>query len=129
MNTSIFFENGDVGGHLMDEKDLLEFLTFIAEEDAQIGTIIGYFVNELGYDVNILKNIVNYGVKMDVLQVIENDENFKDYIVVKVNELNEIDWYSSNVRNEIYFKNFDYYRNKLLVSNPKIPDEFRCFIK
>lgn len=113
----------------MDEKDLLEFLTYIAEEDAQIGTIIVFFINQLGYDVNILKNIVNYGVKMDVLQVVEHDENFKDFIVVKGNELNEIDWSISNVRNEIYFKDFDYYRKKLFVSNPKIPNEFRGFIK
>lgn len=113
----------------MDEKDLLEFLILIAEEDAQIGIIIGFFTNQLGYDVNILKKIVNYGVKMNVLQVIENDEDFKDYIVVKGNELNKIDWSTSNIRNEIYFKDFDYYRNKLFVSNPKIPNEFRCFIK
>jgi hypothetical protein len=111
----------------MDEKDLLEFFTFIAEEDAQIGTIIGFFTNQLGYDVNILKNIVDYGVKMDVLQVIENDKDFKN--VVKDNDLNEIDWSTSNVRNEIYFKDFDYYRKKLFVSNPKIPNVFRGFIK
>ncbi|MGJ7912578.1 hypothetical protein [Neobacillus sp. LXY-1] len=113
----------------MNEKDLLEFFTFIAEEDAQIGTIIGFFTNQLGYDVNILKNIVNYGVKIDVLQVIENDEDFKDYLEVKGNKLNEINWSTSNVRNEIYFKDFDYYKKKLFISNPKIPNEFRCFIK
>lgn len=113
----------------MDEKDLLEFLTFIAEEDAQIGTLTGYFTNQLGYDVNILKNIVNYGVKMDVFQVIENHKDFKDYIVVKGNDLSEIDWSTSNVRNEIYFKDFDYYRRKLFVANPKIPNEFSRFIK
>jgi hypothetical protein len=121
--------NSDVGGYFLNEKNLLEFLRFIAEEDAQIGTIIGFFTNQLGYDVNILKKIVNYGVKIDVLQVIENDEDFKNYIVVKDNELNEIDWSTSNVRNEIYFKDFDYYRKKLFASNPKIPNELRGFIK
>lgn len=113
----------------MDEKDLLEFLTFIAEEDAQIGSIIGFFTIQLGYDLKILKNIINYGVKIDILKVIENDEDFKDYNVVLGNKLNEIDWSTSNVRNEIYFKDFDNYRKKLFVSNPKIPNEFRDFIK
>jgi hypothetical protein len=110
----------------MNENDLLEFLIFIAEEDAKISTIIGFFTNQLGYEVNTLKNIVDYGVKMNILQVVENDEEF---IVIKGNELNKIDWSISNVRHEIYYKNFDDYRKKLFVSNPKIPNEFRGFIK
>jgi hypothetical protein len=64
---------------------------------------------------------------MDVLQVIENDKDFKN--VIKDNELNEIDWSTSNDRNEIYFKDFDFYRKKLFVNNPKIPNDFRGFIK
>jgi hypothetical protein len=111
----------------MNEKDLLEFLIFIAEEDAQISTIIGFFTNQLGYDVNFLKSIVYYGVKLDILQVIEN-KDFENYEFVKVNEFNEIDWSISNVSHEIYFNDFDYYRKKLFVADPKIPNEFRCFI-
>jgi len=111
----------------MNEKDLLEFLIFIAEEDAQISTIIGFFTNQLGYNVNTIKNIVDYGVKMNILQVIENDKDFEHYIVVS--ELSEIDWSISNVRHEIYFSDFEYYRKKLFVPNPKIPSEFRGFIK
>jgi hypothetical protein len=117
------------GVYFMNEKDLLELLIFIAEEDAQISTIVGFFTNQLGYDVKILKNIVDYGAKMDILQVVKNDEYFKNYIVVKGNELNEIDWSISNVSHEIYYKDFDYFRKKLFVSNPKIPNEFRGFIK
>ncbi|WLD94438.1 hypothetical protein [Alkalihalobacillus sp. AL-G] len=113
----------------MDEKDLLEFLMFIAEEDAQISTIIGFFTNQKGYDVNTIKNIVDYGVKKNILQVIENDEDLENYIVLKGIELSEIDWSTSNVRHEIHYNDFEFYRKKLFVSNPKIPHEFRCFIK
>jgi hypothetical protein len=113
----------------MNEKDLLEFLIFIAEEDAQISTIIRFFSNQLGHDVNTIKKIVEYGVKMNILQVIENDDDFKHYNVVKVSELNGIDWSISNVKNEIYYKDFDLYKKKLFVSNPKVPHEFKCFIE
>ncbi|MBT2640078.1 hypothetical protein [Bacillus sp. ISL-39] len=113
----------------MNEKDLLEFLTFIAEEDAQISTIVRFFINQLGYDENTLKSIVDFGVKMDILQVIKNDEDFEDHIVITGNDLNEVDWSSSNVSHEIYYKDFDYYKKELFVSNPKIPNEFRSFIK
>ncbi|MBM6616324.1 hypothetical protein [Bacillus suaedaesalsae] len=113
----------------MNENDLLEFLIYIAEEDAQISTIVGFFANQLGYEVNTLKSIVDYGVKIDILQVIKNDEDSENYIVLKGNELNEIDWSTSNVCNEIFYKDFGFYRKKLFVSNPSIPDEFRGFIK
>jgi hypothetical protein len=113
----------------MNEKDLLEFLTFIAEEDAKISTIVGFFINQLGYDVNTLKRIVDYGVKMDIIQVIKNDEDNDNCRVVEGNELNEIDMSISNVIHEIWFKDFGYYRKKLFVANPKIPNEFRGFIK
>jgi hypothetical protein len=112
----------------VNERDLLEFLTFITEEDAQISTVFGFFT-KLGYDVNTLKGIVDYGVKMDILQVIKYDEDYENYVLVKGNDLNEVDWSISNVSHEIYFKNFDYYRKELFVSNPKIPNEFRDFIK
>jgi hypothetical protein len=114
-------------GVFMKEKDLLEFLMFIAEEDAQISTIISFFSSQLGYDVNLLKSIIYYGVKMDILQVIENIDCDK-YEFVKVNELNEIDWSISNVGHEIFFNDFEYYRKQLFVDNPKIPNEFICFI-
>jgi hypothetical protein len=113
----------------MDEKDLLEFLMFIAEEDAQISTIVGFFTNQLGYDVNTIKKIVHYGVKMNILQVIENEQDLENYTVVKSMDLSKIDWSTSNVRNEIHYNDFEYYRKKLFVSNPKIPHEFMCFIK
>ncbi|MFD2444174.1 hypothetical protein ACFSO7_09320 [Bacillus sp. CGMCC 1.16607] len=113
----------------MNEKDLLEFLLFIAEEDAQIGNIINFFTNQLGYDLNTIKDIVDYGVKMNIFQVIENDEDFVNYRMVKPNELIKIDWSISNFKHEIYYSDFEYYRKKLFDSNPKIPNEFRCFIK
>lgn len=113
----------------MNEKDLLKFLIFIAEEDAQISTIIAFFTNQLGYDVNTLKSIVDNGCRMDILQVIKNDEDFENYVEVKGSDLNEVDWSISNVSHEIYFKNFDYYRKELFVANPKIPNEFREFVK
>jgi hypothetical protein len=113
----------------MKEKDLLQFLTFIAEEDAQISTIVGFFTNQLGYDVNIIKKIVNHGVKMNILQVIDNDQDLKNCTVLQSMDLSEIDWSTSNVKNEIHYNDFEYYRKKLFVSNPKIPDEFMCFIK
>lgn len=113
----------------MKEKDLLQFLTFIAEEDAIISTIVGFFTNQLGYDVNIIKKIVNYGVKMNILQVIDNDQDLENCIGQQSVNLNEIDWSTSNVKNEIHYNNFDYYRKKLFASNPKIPHEFMCFIK
>jgi hypothetical protein len=112
----------------MNEKDLLEFLILIAEEDAQISTIIGFFTNQLGYDVNFLKSIVDFGMKMNILQVIENKDS-ENYELVKVNELSKIDWSISNVKHEIYFYDFDYYRKKLFDSQPTIPNEFRSFIK
>ncbi|MBM7571332.1 DUF4926 domain-containing protein [Aquibacillus albus] len=129
--------SGEVSGEFLEvvyrcsmrEKDLFEFLIFIAEEDAQISTIVDFFTNQLGYEVNVLKNIVDYGVKMDILKVIKNDEDNENCMVVEGNELNEIDWSISNVIHEIWFKNFDYYRKKLFVSNPEIPKEFRGFIK
>lgn len=113
----------------MKEKDLLQFLTFIAEEDAQISTIVGFFTNQLGYDVNIMKKIVNYGVKMNILQVIDNDQDLENCTGLQSMDLNEIEWSTSNVKNEIHYKDFDYYRKKLFVSNPKIPHEFMYFIK
>ena len=115
----------------MKEKDLLQFLTFIAEEDAQISTIVGFFTNQLGYDVNIIKKIVNYGVKMNILQVIDNDQDqdLENCFGLQSMDLSEIDWSTSNVKNEIHYNDFDYYRKKLFVSNPKIPHEFMCFTK
>jgi len=106
----------------MKEKDLLQFLTFIAEEDAQISTIVGFFTNQLGYDVNLIKKIVNQGVKLNILQVIDSDQNLKM-------DLSEIDWSTSNVKNEIHYNDFEYYRKELFVSNPKVPHAFTCFIK
>jgi len=87
-----------------------------------------FFTNKLGYDVITIKNIVDYGVKMNILKVVENDKDFESSIVVKSDELNEIDWSISNNRYEIYYNDFDYFRKKLFVSNPKIPHEFKCFI-
>lgn len=113
----------------MNEKDLLEFLIFIAEEDAQISTIIRFFNNQLGYEVNTLKHIVEHGVKMDIFQVVENDEGFENYTIVKGSEISEMDWSISNVSHEIYYKDIEYYRKQLLDSNSKIPNEFRGFIK
>ncbi len=113
----------------MKEKDLLQFLTFIAEEDAQISTIVGFFIKQLGYDMNIIKKIVNYGLKMNIFQVIDNDQDLENYIALESMDLSKIDWSISNVRNEIHFIDFDYYRKKLFDPNPKIPYEFMCFIK
>lgn len=106
----------------MKEKDLLQFLTFIAEEDAQISTIVGFFTNQLGYDINVIKKIVNHGVKMNVLQVIDNDQNF-------MIDLSEIDWSTSNVKHEIHYNDFECFRKKLFVSKPKVPNAFMCFIE
>ncbi|WP_226535923.1 hypothetical protein [Fictibacillus halophilus] len=113
----------------MKEKDLLEFLTSIAEEDAQISTIVGFFTNQLGYEVNVIKEIVNYGVKNDILHVIDNEQVHENCISVQIVDLSEIDWSISNVKNEIYYNDFDYYREKLFVSDPKVPQEFMRFIK
>jgi len=110
----------------MNEKYLLEFLIYIAEEDAQISTITVFFINQLGYEVNTIKDIVEYGVNNNILRIIENDEDFEKNTEIKVSE---IDWSISNVRQEIYYNDIEYYRGKLLDTNPKIPDEFRCFIK
>ncbi|MDO7908916.1 hypothetical protein Q5741_21305 [Paenibacillus sp. JX-17] len=112
----------------MNKKDLLQFLTFIAEEDAQISTIVSFFTNQLGYDINIIKKIVNYGVQMNILQVIENEDEHKNINFLQSKELGEIDWSVSNVKNEIYYTDFEYFREKLFTSNPKIPHEFMCFI-
>lgn len=108
----------------MREKDLLQFLTFIAEEDAQISTIVGFFINQLGYDVKSINQIVNHGVTMNIFQVIDNDQDFGNGI-----GLSEIDWSTSNVKHEIHYNDSEDYRKKLFVANPKVPREFMCFIK
>jgi hypothetical protein len=113
----------------MKEKDLLQFLIFIAEEDAQISTIVGFFTNQLGYDVNIIKKIVKHGVQNNVLKVINNDQDIENTIGLQSMVLSEIDWSTSNVNNEIHYNDFDDYRKRLFVSNPKIPHEFKSFIE
>lgn len=67
----------------MREKDLLQFLTFIAEEDAQISTIVGFFINQLGYDVKSINQIVNHGVTINIFQVIDNDQDFGNGIGIQ----------------------------------------------
>ncbi|MNT41415.1 hypothetical protein D3C72_1777750 [compost metagenome] len=66
---------------------------------------------------------------MNILQVIDNEHELKKCIGLQSVDLTEIDWSTSNVKNEIYFIDFDYYRKILFVSNPKIPHEFMCFTK
>ncbi|KML33310.1 hypothetical protein [Rossellomorea marisflavi] len=111
----------------MKEKDLLQLLTFIAEEDAQISTIVVFFINQLGYDVKSINQIVNHGVTMNIFQVIDNDQDFGNGIGIQ--SLSEIDWSTSNVKNEIHYNDSEDYRKKLFVANPKVPREFTCFIK
>ena len=112
----------------MKEEDLLKFLIFIAEEDAQISTIINFFINTLGYDVTTIKKIVNYGVNNNIFKLVKNDENFKNYTMLKSDEIERIDWSTSNNINEIYYNDYDYYRKELFVSHPQIPLEFKQFI-
>ncbi|MHC8520819.1 hypothetical protein ACPJHQ_05315 [Rossellomorea sp. H39__3] len=111
----------------MKEKDLLQLLMFIAEEDAQISTIVGFFINQLGYDVKSINQIVNHGVTMNIFQVIDNDQDFGNRIGIQ--SLSEIDWSTSNVKQEIHYNDSEDYRKKLFVANPKVPHEFTCFIK
>ncbi len=112
----------------MKEEDLLKFLIFIAEEDAQISTIINFFINTLGYEVNTIKRIVNYGIDEKILIIVKNGENYRNYKVLKDNEIKKIDWSSSNNLHEIYYNDFDYYREKLFVPHPQVPMEFKQFI-
>jgi|LSQX01.1.fsa_nt_gb hypothetical protein len=112
----------------MKEKDLLQFLIFIAEEDAQISTIVNFFINKLGYDVTALKSIVKYGIDKNILIVVESGNSNKECNVMKVDGIESIDWSTSNNINEIYYCDFNYYRKKLFVSHPQVPTEFKQFI-
>lgn len=112
----------------MKEEDLLKFLIFIAEEDAQISTIINFFIDKLGYDVTTIKIIVIYGVNNNIFKLVKNDENLKNYTILKSDEIEKIDWSISNTINEIYYNDYDYYRKELFVSQPQIPMEFKQFI-
>lgn len=112
----------------MKEEDLLKFLIFIAEEDAQISTIVNFFVNILGYELTTIQDIVNYGIDKNILIVVENDKNYRNYNVLKGDDINKIEWSISNNLNEIFYIDFDYFREKLFVSRPQIPMEFEQFI-
>ena len=112
----------------MKEEDLLRFLIFIAEEDAQISTMVNFFINSLNYDVTTIKKVVNYGVNNNIFKLVKNDQKFKNYTMLSKDEVESIDWSTSNDINEIYFNDFDYYRNELFVSLPQIPLEFKQFI-
>ncbi len=112
----------------MREEDLLKFLIFIAEEDAQISTIVNFFVNTLGYELSTVKEIVNYGIDKNIFVMVENDVNFKNLNVLKGDDINKVDWSTSNNINEIFYIDFDNFRRKLFVSHPRIPMEFERFI-
>ena len=112
----------------MKEEDLLKFLIFIAEEDAQISTIVSFFINTLGYKETTIKNIVNYGIDKNILIMVEGGVNDKSYKELKGNDIKKVDWSTSNNLNEIFYNNFEYYREKLFVSNPQVPMEFKQFI-
>ncbi|KGE18410.1 hypothetical protein [Paenibacillus wynnii] len=100
-----------------NKDDLLNFLRFIAEEDAQISTIINFFSNNLNYNVDDIKNIVNYGIRKNIFKVVKNDHNFKEVIELDTEDLIEVEWSTSNSIHEIYYNDFDYYRGILLISN------------
>lgn len=106
----------------MKEIDLLQLLTFIAEEDGQISTVTNFFSKNLGYEVLELKNIIQYGVENNIFKIVEYNKEIDK--MIDVDELSKIDWSISNSEQEIYFNDFEHYRNVLFVSNPKLPKEF-----
>lgn len=64
---------------------------------------------------------------MNILRAIDNDQDLDNCTGLQDVVLNEIDWSTSNVKNELDYN--DYYRKKLFVSKPEISHEFMCFIK
>jgi isopentenyldiphosphate isomerase len=112
----------------MKESDLLKLLIFIAEEDAQISTIINFFSNNLGYKVVDIKNIIEYGVGKSVFKIVEHDKDFERMMEVNDDEISKIDWSTSNSIQEIYFNDFEHYRKLLFVLQPQLPQEFSSLI-
>jgi hypothetical protein len=112
----------------MREEDLLEFLIFIAEEDAQISSIVNFFINTLDYELTTIKKIINYGIDKKIFIIVENGEEHKGYKVLNENDIKNVDWSTLNNLNEIYYCDFDYYRDILFSSCPQISMEFKQFV-
>ena len=104
----------------MKTEDLKEFLLSIAEEDAIISRLYGFFSVRKGYSVQILEEIIQHGIKIgrfEMVTVQTGETTHKD-----------IEWKIDNISQEIVFSDRNFPVMTLFNKSDEIPDEFKQFI-
>lgn len=100
----------------MKRNDLIELLTFVAEEDAQVSNIYKVFITEFGYTVKDLDAIFSYALKNKIM------------VIESKNQGNTISWHIKNSDQEFVFIDFAKFQKQLFTSKPIIDDAFKKFI-
>lgn len=104
----------------MKTEDLKELLLSIAEEDAIISRLYGFFSVRKGYSVQILEEIIQHGIKIGWFEI----------VIVQTGEIThkDIEWKLDNVSQEIIFSDTNFSVMALFNKSNDIPDEFKQFI-
>ena len=104
----------------MKEEDLIELLTSILEEDANVSRLYTNFYKHLNYPLELLVSIINFGLEEGFFQVVDTESN--DTIIESIN------WQADNIEQEILMCDENQFMNNLFNNKPSVPEEFQQFI-
>ena len=104
----------------MKKDHLIELLCSAIEGDGIISIVFHFFHITLGYSLDELNEIINFGIKNGDL-VIENVEDITIHY-------DTIDWRLDNVYQEIIMVDIYKYMPLLFSKNPQVPKEYEKFI-
>lgn len=104
----------------MNEEDLKELLLSIAEEDAIIAQLYNFFILEKGYSIDILEQIIEYGISIGWFEIV--NVNCTDKLETS------IDWQTNNIFQEVLFSDMTIAISQLFQSSSEIPTTFRKFV-
>lgn len=104
----------------MKKIHIIELLSSAIEGDGIISVVFHFFHITLGYSLDELNEIINFGIKNGDLIIADMDDYDKFY--------DTIDWRLDNVYQEILMVDIYKYMPLLFNENPQVPKEYEKFI-
>lgn len=104
----------------MKKEDLIEFLSSTIEGGAIVSRLYNLFHNNYGYDIKLLEDLVQYGVKHNYF-IIENVNNSEEVYT-------EVDWKENNNYQEVIMNNQENFLKQLFSEKSQVPKEFIQFL-
>jgi len=104
----------------MKKIHIIELLSSAIEGDGIISVVFHFFHITLGYSLDELNEIINFGIKNGDLVI----ENVEDTTI----HYDTIDWRLDNVYQEILMVDIYKYMPLLFNENPQVPKEYEKFI-